>query len=106
MAKELAPKRAARERWTYRGEVPQAIEEDREFYLLFCESKDIEFALKDGTLTTDERARKESRFINLKEAMRRRWIEIMEPKPENPATRLLRLLEKPKAAEENVADGN
>ena len=103
MAKECAPKRIKKRRWTYKGEVPQVIAEDREFYLLFCESKEIEH-------TADPR--QQARFFTIQEAMRRRWIQLMDPPPENPATRLLKLLDRknddgrrPPTESENI-DGN
>lgn len=94
-AKACAPKPVAKTRWTYKGSVPQAIEEDRAFYLLFCESKELELKINAKGDPKDI-----ARFINVKEAMRRRWLEVMEPKPENPARRLLRLLENPPKHEE------
>lgn len=101
MAKECAPKRVKRDRWTYKGKVPQAIEEDRAFYLLFCESKELEAAIHNGG-DVRELAKKQARFINVQEAMRRRWIEVMEPpapKPLHPAERLRALLKDPKPLE-------
>lgn len=95
MAKACAPKPVAKTRWTYKGSVPEAIECDREFYLLFCESKELELKINAKGDPKDI-----ARFHNVKEAMRRRWMEVMEPPPENPARRLLRLLENPPKQEE------
>ncbi len=85
LAKQCAPKRIKKKRWTYKGNVPEVIEQDREFYLLFCESKEIEHSAD---------PRQQARFFTLQELMRRRWIQLLDPPPENPATRLLKLLDR------------
>ena len=75
----LKGKPAQRPRWTMRN-VPQEIECDLTFYRYFCESKDIEHS-------TDPK--KQARLHTLIELMRQRWAEVMNPKPVDPAKRLL-----------------
>jgi hypothetical protein len=98
-AKACAAKPKQKERWTYKGQVPQVVEEDREFYLLFCESKDLEAAIAVGGLSDHELTMKQARFYTVTELIRRRWIELMEPPVANPARRLLELLKNPKPPE-------
>lgn len=80
MARSLKGKPARKPRWTMKGNVPEEIECDLAFYRLFCESKELE-------QSTDPK--KMARYHTVIGLMRKRWAEVMNPRPEDPAKRLL-----------------
>jgi hypothetical protein len=77
--RSLKGKPAKRPRWVMKN-VPEEIECDLTFYRYFCESKELEHSLD---------PKKQARFTALAELMRERWNEVMNPKPADPAKRLL-----------------